>query len=227
MKILVIEDDQRTAFEILNRLALADMQADHAANGERGLEAALTGDYDAITLDRLLPSLDGLEIVSRLRDAGLETPVLMISALTDVDDRITGLRAGGDDYMVKPFNPDEMVARLEVLMRRARRSGVVAQPTLRFGELELDMVKHEARRNGRTIELLPMEFKLLEFMIRNPGQVLTRRMIFEQVWDYYFDPGTNLIDVHVGRLRRKIDGPSDQPLIKTIRRQGYALGAVA
>jgi two-component system OmpR family response regulator len=227
MKILVIEDDQRTAFEILNRLALADMQADHAANGELGLKAALTGDYDAITLDRLLPSLDGLQIVSRLRDAGFETPVLMISALTDVDDRITGLRAGGDDYMVKPFNPDEMVARLEVLMRRARRSGVVPLPTLRFGDLELDMVKHEARRNGRTIELLPMEFKLLEFMIRNAGQVLTRRMIFEQVWDYYFDPGTNLIDVHVGRLRRKIDGPSDPPLFRTIRRQGYALGATA
>jgi two-component system OmpR family response regulator len=227
MKILVIEDDQHTAFEILNRLALADMQADHAADGDAGLEAAMSGGYDAITLDRLLPSLDGLEIVSRLRDAGLETPVLMISALTDVDDRITGLRAGGDDYMVKPFNPDEMVARLEVLMRRARRSGALAQPTLRFGELELDMIRHEARRNGRTIELLPMEFKLLEFMIRNAGQVLTRRMIFEQVWDYYFDPGTNLIDVHVGRLRRKIDGPSDQPLIRTIRRQGYSLGAVA
>ena len=227
MKILVIEDDARTAFEILNRLALADMQAEHAVNGEAGLEAALSGKYDAITLDRLLPSLDGLQVVSRLRDAGLETPVLMISALTDVDDRITGLRAGGDDYMVKPFNPDEMVARLEVLMRRARRAAAGAQPTLRLGDLELDMVKHEARRNGRTIELLPMEFKLLEFMIRNAGQVLSRRMIVEQVWDYYFDPGTNVIDVHVGRLRRKIDGPSEKPLFRTIRRQGYALGAVA
>lgn len=227
MKILVIEDDPRTAFEILNRLALADMQADHAADGQAGLNAALAGNHDAITLDRMLPGLDGLEVVSRLRGAGVETPILMISAMTDVDDRISGLRAGGDDYMVKPFNPDEMVARLEVLMRRARRSNGNAQPTLRFEDLELDMVKHVARRNGRTIELLPMEFKLLEFMIRNAEQVLTRRMIFEQVWDYYFDPGTNLIDVHVGRLRRKIDGPSEKPLIRTIRRQGYALGTVS
>jgi two-component system OmpR family response regulator len=226
MKILVIEDDQRTAFEILSRLEAANMQAEHAADGQTGYDAAMAGNFDAITLDRLLPGLDGLDVVSRLRESGLETPILMISALTDVDDRITGLRAGGDDYMVKPFNPDEMVARLEVLMRRAHRSAN-AQPALRFGELELDMVKHVARRNGRTIELLPMEFKLLEFMMRNAGQVLTRRMIFEQVWDYYFDPGTNLIDVHVGRVRRKIDGPSEQPLIKTIRRQGYALGPVA
>jgi two-component system OmpR family response regulator len=227
MKVLVIEDDPRTAFEIISKLASVNMQADHAANGQAGMEAALAGGYDAITLDRMLPGLDGLTVVSRLRQAGLETPILMLSAMTEVDDRIDGLRAGGDDYMVKPFNPDEMVARLEVLMRRASRSGADAQPALRFDELELDMVKHVARRNGRTIELLPMEFKLLEFMIRNTGQVLTRRMIFEQVWDYYFDPGTNLIDVHVGMLRRKIDGPDERPLIRTIRRQGYSLGAVA
>jgi DNA-binding response OmpR family regulator len=147
----------------------------------------------------------------------------MVSALSDVDDRVCGLRAGGDDYLVKPFAPTELVARLEALLRRHRRS--TAEIALRVGDLELDLVKHEARRDGRRIELLPMEFKLLEYMMRNAGQPLSRRMIFEAVWDYYFDPGTNLIDVHVGKLRRKIDNPGAPSLFKTERGMGYMIHA--
>lgn len=223
-KVLVIEDDGKTAFEILSSLTAFGFEAEHIADGQYGLNAALQRPYDAITLDRMLPGLDGLEVVGRLRLAGIETPILMISAMSDVDDRITGLRAGGDDYLVKPFDPGEMVARLEVLLRRNRAAGARSGLVLRAGELELDLVSHSARRNGREIELLPMEFRLLEFLVRNAGQTLTRRMIFETVWEYYFDPGTNLIDVHVGRLRKKIDGPGEQPIIRTIRGQGYALG---
>ncbi len=225
-RILVIEDDGATAREILSRLAANGFAAEHAADGRAGLDAARAGRFDAITLDRLLPGLDGLEVVGRLRGAGVETPVLMISALSDVDERISGLRAGGDDYLTKPFDPDEMVARLEVLLRRHRRAAAGPAVVARVGDLELDLVRHAARRNGREIELLPMEFKLLEFMIRNAGQTLSRRMIFEAVWEYYFDPGTNLIDVHIGRLRKKIDGPGEDPLIVTLRGQGYRIGPV-
>jgi two-component system OmpR family response regulator len=171
----------------------------------------------------MLPGLDGLDLIKALRDAGSEAPVLMVSALSDVDDRVDGLRAGGDDYLIKPFSPKELVARLEVLLRRRRTSG--AEVRLRVADLELDLVKHEAIRGDRRIELLPMEFQLLEFMMRNAGQLLTRRMIFEKVWEYYFDPGTNLINVHVGKLRRKIDGPGLLPLIRTERGQGYMLYA--
>ena len=225
-KVLVIEDDGATAREILSCLAANGFEATHAADGRTGLDAALQGRFDAITLDRLLPGLDGLQVVGRLRDAGVETPVLMISALSDVDERISGLRAGGDDYLTKPFDPAEMVARLEVLLRRHRRAAANPAVVMRVGELELDMVRHLARRGGREIELLPMEFRLLEFMIRNAGQILSRRMIFEAVWEYYFDPGTNLIEVHIGRLRKKIDGPGEDPIITTIRGQGYRIGAV-
>jgi two-component system OmpR family response regulator len=224
-KILVIEDDDTTAFEMLTCLVANGFEAEHAGDGQAGLGIALKGGFDAITLDRLLPALDGLEVVGRLRAAGVEIPVLMISALSDVDERITGLRAGGDDYLTKPFDPNEMVARLEVLLRRHGRQAAGPPLVVRAGELELDMVDRSARRNGREIELLPMEFKLLEFMMRNAGQTLSRRMIFEAVWEYYFDPGTNLIDVHIGRLRKKIDGPGEDPLIKTIRGQGYSIAA--
>jgi two-component system OmpR family response regulator len=223
-RVLVIEDDGSTASEIMSCLMTNGFEAEHAADGAHGLTQALQRRFDAITLDRMLPGLDGLEVIGRLRGAGVETPVLMISALSDVDARITGLRAGGDDYMVKPFDPGEMLARLEVLLRRRRRFEVDAGLVLRSADLELDMVGHSARRNGREIELLPMEFKLLEFMIRNAGQILSRRIIFERVWEYYFDPGTNLIDVHIGRLRKKIDGPGEQPLIRTVRGHGYSLG---
>ena len=223
-RVLVIEDDVETAAEIAACLTEGGYQAEQAHDGQQGLERALAEPFDAITLDRMLPGRDGLEVVRALREAGSEAPVLMVSALSDVDDRVSGLRAGGDDYMVKPFAPSELVARLEALLRRHGR-GAKAEVALKVRDLELDLVKHEARRGGRRIELLPMEFKLLEFMMRNAGQPLSRRMIFEAVWDYYFDPGTNLIDVHVGKLRRKIDVPGLEPLFKTERGLGYMLHA--
>ncbi len=223
-RILVIEDDIETSDEIASCLSASGFQPQQSFDGRKGLEIALAERFDAITLDRLLPGRDGLEVLKLLRDAGLETPVLMVSALGDVDDRVIGLRAGGDDYLVKPFAPTELVARLEVLLRRHRRAGR-AELSLRVGDLELDLVSREALRDGRRIELLPMEFQLLEFMMRNAGQILSRRMIFETVWEYYFDPGTNLIDVHVGRLRRKIDIHGAPSLIKTERGVGYVFNA--
>jgi two-component system, OmpR family, response regulator len=223
-RVLVIEDDVETAAEIAACLTDSGYHAEQAFDGQQGLDMALAEPFDAITLDRMLPGRDGLEVVRALREAGSEAPVLMVSALSDVDDRVSGLRAGGDDYMVKPFAPTELVARLEALLRRHSR-GAHAEVVLKVRDLELDLVRHEARRGGRRIELLPMEFKLLEFMMRNAGQPLSRRMIFEAVWDYYFDPGTNLIDVHVGKLRRKIDVPGAAPLFKTERGLGYMLYA--
>jgi two-component system OmpR family response regulator len=222
-RILVIEDDRGTAEEIAACLAASGYEVAIRFDGPTGLEAANSQRFDAITLDRMLPGLDGLALVKALHEAGSDAPVLMVSALSDVDDRVDGLRAGGDDYLIKPFAPKELVARLDVLLRRHRRSG--AEVRLQVADLELDLVKHEAIRGGRNIELLPMEFQLLEFMMRNAGQLLTRRMIFEKVWEYYFDPGTNLINVHVGKLRRKIDGPGLLPLIRTERGQGYMLYA--
>jgi two-component system OmpR family response regulator len=223
-RILVIEDDVDTAAEIAACLTAGGYEPERVFNGQQGLEAALAEPYDAITLDRMLPGRDGLEVVKALREAGSAAPVLMVSALSDVDDRVSGLRAGGDDYLVKPFAPSELIARLEALLRRHRRLQA-PEVVLRVRDLELDLVKHEARRGGLRIELLPMEFKLLEFMMRNAGQPLSRRMIFEAVWEYYFDPGTNLIDVHVGKLRRKIDTPGTAPLFKTERGLGYMLYA--
>ncbi len=222
-KILVIEDDVDTADEIAALLTSSGFDARRSLDGGEGLKLALSEPFDAITLDRILPGCDGLEVVSRLREAGRHTPVLMVSALGDVDDRVAGLRAGGDDYMIKPFAPVELLARLEVLLRR--RSQEEPQLLLRVGDLELDLVSREARRGERRIELLPREFKLLEYMMHNAGQVLSRRMIFEEVWEYYFDPGTNLIEVHVAKLRKKIDTPGETSLIRTERGSGYVLDA--
>jgi two-component system OmpR family response regulator len=223
-KILVIEDDRETSDEIADLLSASGFEPEQSFDGRAGLELALQGSFDAITLDRMLPGCDGLEVVKSLRDAGRRTPVLMVSALGDVDARVSGLRAGGDDYMLKPFAPAELLARLEVLLRR---HSYAAEPqlVLKVGDLELDLITREARRAGRRIELLPREFKLLEYMMRNAGQVLSRRMIFEAVWEYYFDPGTNLIEVHVAKLRKKIDTPGEAPLIRTERGSGYVLDA--
>ncbi|HUO12339.1 MAG TPA: response regulator transcription factor [Caulobacteraceae bacterium] len=223
-RILVIEDDPDTAAEIASCLTAGGFDPEQSFDGPGGLKAALAEPFDAITLDRMLPGCDGLEVLKLLRKAGCDAPVLMVSALGDVDDRVTGLRAGGDDYIVKPFAPNELLARLEVILRRHRRppSGDLL---LKVADLELDLVRRDASRGGRRIELLPMEFKLLEFMMRNAGQILSRRMIFEAVWEYYFDPGTNLIDVHVGRLRRKIDVGNARPLFRTERGVGYTLNA--
>ena len=223
-RILVVEDDPEAAREIVSCLSLSGFEPEHWSDGAAALDRLSADDVDAVTLDRMLPGCDGLSVVQALRARGSDVPVLMLSALSDVDDRITGLRAGGDDYLIKPFAPGELVARLEVLLRRRRRSDTV-ETRLRVADLELDLIRHEARRRGRTVELLPMEFKLLEFLMRNPGRILSRRLIFESVWGYYFDPGTNLIDVHVGKLRRKIDGAGCAPLFVTERGAGYMLDA--
>jgi two-component system OmpR family response regulator len=221
--VLVIEDDPETSAQIAQCLAQAGFQVETADDGAAGLARARAGRFEAITLDRMLPGLDGLSIVRALRDARIQIPVLMISALGDVDERVSGLRAGGDDYLTKPFAPTELVARLEVLLRRHRPGA--PELVLEAADLTLDLVKREARRGDRVIELLPTEFKLLEYMMRNAGQTLTRRMIFEGVWEYYFDPGTNLIEVHVGRLRKKLDADGAAPLIRTERGLGYVFHA--
>jgi len=210
-KVLVIEDDAETAAEIAACLTAGGFEAEQCFDGAEGLKAALAEPFDAITLDRMLPGRDGLEVVRALREAGCDVPVLMVSALSE-------------DYLVKPFAPSELIARLEVILRR-RRLPQSPDLVIRVGDLSLDLVKREARRDGRRIELLPMEFKLLEFMMRNAGQILSRRLIFETVWEYYFDPGTNLIDVHVGRLRRKIDVAGAAALFRTERGVGYILNA--
>jgi two-component system OmpR family response regulator len=221
-RVLTIEDDAVTASEIAAELSARGIHVDCIADGALGLERALEGGYDAITLDRMLPALDGLAVLTRLRQSGVQTPVLMISALSDVDERVRGLRAGGDDYLTKPFAPDEMAARVEVLLRRQHAA---RETTLRVGDLELDLVARTARRGGVLLELLPTEFRLLEFLLRNSGQILTRTMIFEAVWGYHFDPGTNVIDVHIARLRRKVDAGDRPALIRTVRGKGYSLVA--
>jgi two-component system OmpR family response regulator len=224
-RILIIEDDVQIAAEIAESLSANGFYPQRCYDGKEGLDLAMNENFDAITLDRMLPGCDGLTIAKSLRDAGRDVPILMLSAMVDLDDRLAGLRSGGDDYVLKPFEPSELVVRLQVLLRRTARSKK-QELTLTVGDLTLDLVTREARRGLHTIELLPMEFKLLEFMMRNAGQMLSRRMIFEHVWEYHFDPGTNLIDVHVGKLRRKIDAPGRPSFIRTERGTGYVLDAV-
>ena len=222
-KLLTIEDDAATAAEIAREMAGRGFEVDCVAQGEEGLRRAATDSYDAITLDRLLPDLDGLTIASSLKEKGVLTPILMISALDDVDERVRGLRAGGDDYLTKPFDLKEMAARVEVLIRR--RNADLKNLHLEYADLELDLVAQVARRRGQDLRLFPKERRLLELFIRNPGQVLTRMMIFESVWGYRFDPGTNLIDVHIRALRQKLDAIDPAPLIHTVRGVGYCLRA--
>ena len=222
-KILTIEDDAVTAREIVAELEASGNTVECVADGHAGLAKAMHGGYDAITLDRMLPGLDGLAIVTELRRAGVQTPVLMISALSDVDARVRGLRAGGDDYLTKPFAPEEMAARIEVMLRHRRANA--PETVLQVGDLRLDLIARTATRAATTLELLPIEFRLLEYLMRNAGQVLTRTMIFETVWGYHFDPGTNVIDVHIGRLRRKVDTHAMAPLIQTVRGCGYVIRA--
>jgi len=222
-RVLIIEDDQVTARELRTELERRGFTVDSSDNGADGLERARSGEYEVVTLDRLLPGIDGLTLVTRLRDASVLTPVLMISALSDADERVRGLRAGGDDYLTKPFHPDEMIARVEALLRRQNDPSRAL--TLRLADVELDMIRREARRDGVALELLPTEFRLLEYLVRHSGQVLTRTMIFEAVWGYHFDPGTNVIEVHIGRLRRKLELPNHADLIHTVRGVGYILEA--
>jgi DNA-binding response OmpR family regulator len=222
-RILTIEDDELVLQDVVRALTASGFTVDVARTGREGMAKAMSGDYDVITIDRMLPDLDGLKIVSTMRGIGMETPVLVMSAMSNVDQRIQGLRAGGDDYLIKPFSSDEMSARVEVLLRRRPRNAR-AETTLRVGPLEVDLVRRRVMYRDRELTLKPTEFRLLEFMMNHTGQVLTRTMIFEAVWGCRFDPGTNLIDVHIGRLRRKIDSFGERPLIRTIRGSGYLLG---
>ena len=228
MRILVIEDDQETADYLRKGLAESGHVADHSATGPDGLAQALNGRYDALIVDRMLPGMDGLSVIRVLREEKVTTPVLILSALGQVSDRVRGLRAGGDDYLVKPFAFSELLARLEALARRAgSESEMEAQTQLRAGDLEMDLLRRTVVRAGRAIELQPREFRLLEFLMRHAGQVVTRTMLLEGVWDYHFDPQTNVIDVHISRLRAKIDKGHDEPLLQTVRGAGYCLRAPA
>lgn len=224
VKVLTIEDDEITAQEMVAELSNHGFDVTWAATGREGLALASSNEFDVITLDRMLPDIDGLEIVSSLRSNGNHTPILMISALSDVDERIRGLRAGGDDYLTKPFVPDEMVARLEVLIRRQELH--LSQTKLTVADLELDLLTRTAYRGENKMRLSTTEFRLLEYLMRNSSQVVTRTMLFEAVWGYSFDPGTNVVDVHVTRLRKKIDLPGFKILIQTVRGSGYVLGEI-
>ena len=223
-RVLVIEDDSETAEQIVAELTRHGFSVDCELTGLAGLKRAASGDYDVITLDRLLPEIDGLTIVERLRQNRVTTPVLLLSALGEVEDRVRGLRAGGDDYLVKPFASVELCARVDALVRRS----LEPRPTVvRVADLEIDLLAREVRRGPRRLDLKPRELKLLECLMRHHGQVLTRAMLFEQVWHYHFDPRTNIIDVHMGRLRRKVDLPNEPPLIHTVRKIGFLLRAPA
>jgi len=221
--ILVIEDDTETAEQLVDCLQTSGYSVDLAADGEDGLKRARTADYVVMTVDRMLPRLDGIEVIRRLRVEGIMTPALILSALGEVDDRVRGLRAGGDDYLVKPFASREMLARVDALARRS--ATVVKETILRVGDLEIDLLMRVVRRRGREIELLPREFQLLEYLVRNVGQVVSRAMLLQHVWDLHFDPSTNVIDVYVGRVRRKIASGQAYPLIHTIRGVGFCLRA--
>ncbi|MGD2055351.1 MAG: winged helix-turn-helix domain-containing protein [Gammaproteobacteria bacterium] len=223
MRILLIEDDEETARYIIKGLKESGHTVDHAGDGRDGLFLATEGQYEVMIIDRMLPSLDGLTLIRTLRGAGNRTPALILSALAEVDDRVRGLQAGGDDYLVKPFAFSELLARLEALLRRGAAG--TAQTVLRVANLELDLLSRSVKRAGRTLELQPREFRLLEYLMRHSGQVVTRTMLLEYVWDYHFDPQTNIIDVHISRLRGKIDKGFDVPLLHTVRGAGYCLKA--
>ena len=222
MNLLLIEDDVQLAAEIAAPLSAQGYEVTRITDGEAGLEAARARDYDLVITDRMLPSLEGLEIVRALRASGDQVPILVLSALDTVDDRVLGLRAGSDDYLGKPFALEELLARVESLLRRRQPGG---ETTLRIDDLEMDLLAHRVTRAGREISLTGREFRLLEFLVRHAGQVVTRGMLLEAVWDIRFDPQTNIIDVHVSRLRHAVDREFDRPLIHTVRGVGYTLRA--
>ena len=221
MNILLVEDDTATASFIRKGLTEHGYVVDHAADGADGLHLALNNPYDALIVDRMLPKMDGLTVIQNLRNEKIEVPVLILSALGEVDNRVEGLRAGGDDYLVKPYAFSELLARLQALLRRAQP--VQEQTVLKLADLEMDLMKRQVKREGKIINLQPREFTLLEYLLRNTGQVVTRTMLLEKVWDYHFDPQTNVIDVHISRLRGKIDRDFERPLLHTIRGAGYML----
>jgi two-component system OmpR family response regulator len=220
-RVLVIEDDADTADYILKGLREEGFTAEHAADGRDGLYLASASDFDAIVMDRMVPGMDGLSVVKALRAAGVETPILILSALSHLDERVKGLRAGGDDYLTKPFGFSELSARLDNLMRRGKSRPV--ETSLSCGDLVMDLLTRKVTRAGRPLELLPREFKLLEYLLRHKDRVVTRTMLLEEVWDYRFDPHTSLIDTHVSRLRKKVDEGFPRPLLHTVRGSGYRL----
>jgi two-component system OmpR family response regulator len=222
-RILVIEDDPETAEQLVDFLETRGYAADLAVDGNDGLRLAQSAPYAVVVIDRMLPGVDGIAVIRRLREAGTVTPALIVSALGEVDDRVRGLRAGGDDYLVKPFAFVEFLARVEALARRS--ATVVKETVLRVGDLELDLVSRTVNRGGREVELLPREFQVLEYLVRNQGHVVPRAMLLEHVWDLHFDPTTNIIDVYVGRVRRKVDSEQAYPLIHTIRGVGFCVRA--
>jgi two-component system, OmpR family, response regulator len=222
-RILVVEDDAEAAGQLMEELTTSGYQVDLAANGNEALRLGSASDYAVITIDRMLPDIDGIAVMRQLRVKGNTAPFLIISALGEVDDRVRGLRAGGDDYLVKPYSFVELLARIEAL---GRRSDVIAKETiLRVGDLTIDLIDRTASRRGKEIELLPREFQLLEYLVRNEGRVISRAMLLQHVWDLHFDPSTNIIDVYVGRVRRKLDDQQAYPLIHTVRGVGYCLRA--
>jgi len=223
MRILVIEDDRDTAVFLTKGLAESGHVADHAGDGEDGLAMACEGVHDVLIVDRMLPKLDGLSLIEQLRSEGIQTPVLILSALGQVDDKVKGLRAGGDDYLSKPYAFSELLARVEGLVRRGQPETAATKFTV--GDLEMDVLSRTVTRGSVEISLLPREFKLLEYLVRHTGQVVTRTMLLENVWDYHFDPQTNVIDVHISRLRAKIDKGFDEPLLHTVRGAGYTIRA--
>jgi two-component system OmpR family response regulator len=222
-RILVIEDDRETAEQLVDSLSSSGYQVDLAVDGNDGLRLGRSSQYAVMTIDRMLPGIDGVAIIQRLRQDGIVTPALIVSALGEIDDRVRGLRAGGDDYLVKPFAFVELLARVEALARRS--DTVVKETVLRVGDLQLDLVTRKVSRNGREIELLPREFQVLEYLVRNEGRVVPRAMLLQDVWDLCFDPTTNIIDVYVGRVRRKVDGQQAYPLIHTVRGIGFSVRA--
>ncbi|GJD61795.1 Transcriptional regulatory protein CusR [Methylobacterium frigidaeris] len=225
MRLLIIEDDREASSYLSKAFREAGHVADTADDGLDGYALAREGAYDVLVVDRMLPKLDGLSLIRSLREQGVETPVLILSALGQVDDRVKGLKAGGDDYLPKPYAFSELMARIEVLARR-RGGGAAAEATsYRVGDLELDRLSHRVTRAGQEIPLQPREFRLLEYLMRHAGQVVTRTMLLEHVWDYHFDPQTNVIDVHVSRLRAKVDKGFERPMIHTVRGAGYMVRA--
>jgi two-component system, OmpR family, response regulator len=222
-RILVIEDDRETAEQLVEALATNGYEVDLAVDSDDGLSRGRCAEYGVMTIDRMLPGIDGIAIIRRLREEGIVTPALIVSALGEVDDRVRGLRAGGDDYLVKPFAFAELLARVEALARRS--DSVVKETVLRAGDLELDLVSRTVSRGGRNIDLLPREFKLLAYLVRNQGQVVPRAMLLQHVWDLHFDPTTNILDVYVSRVRRKVDSAQAYPLIHTVRGVGFCVRA--
>lgn len=221
MRVLIVEDDREVAKNIAKMLSEAGHVVDCAHDGEDGLAMARDGAFDVLIVDRMMPRRDGLSMIAALRTDGDKTPALILSALGEVDDRVEGLKAGGDDYLVKPYAPSELMARVDALARR--RDPDAARTRLNVGDLEMDLLARTVRRGGEAILLQPREFRLLEFLMRHAGQVVTRTMLLEKVWDYHFDPQTNVIDVHISRLRSKIDKPFGSNMLHTVRGAGYRL----